>query len=67
MLSVNFEESVSYFCGNIFNTVKNRALELRQAQNGVFWIRWMGMVAQGRQTSKGEWEEEVEKEVESTK
>lgn len=38
MSSVNFEDSVGYFCGNIFNTVK-------YGQNGVSSTRWGDMVA----------------------
>lgn len=32
MSSVNFEDSVGYFCGNIFNTVKYGLLELGQGK-----------------------------------
>lgn len=49
MSSVNFEDSVGYFCGNIFNTVKYGLLELGQGKkkkkNGVSSTRWGDMVA----------------------
>lgn len=49
MSSVNFEDSVGYFCGNIFNTVKYELLELGQGKkkkkNGVSSTRWGDMVA----------------------